>query len=67
MNHQPNNLMVYTSGSQTCSNRYPNHGSDYVLLPSKIFSHFRLKISIAVITYDTDQHCDFSSALPTVE
>jgi len=29
---------VHTSGSQTCSNRYPNQGSDFVLLSSiKIF------------------------------
>jgi len=44
-------------------NRYPNQGSDYY--PQKLFSHFRSKISIAVITHNTDQHCDFGSALPT--
>jgi len=27
-------FILYFSGSQTCSNRYPNHGIDYVLLSS---------------------------------
>ena len=35
--------------------------------PQKIFSLFRSKTSIAVITHNTDQHCDFVSALPTEE
>jgi len=59
---------LYISVSQTCSNRYPNQGSDSVLLPSiKIFSYFRSKISSAVITHNTEQHCGFGSALPIVE
>jgi len=28
------NALLYPSGSQTCSSRYPNQGSDYVSLPS---------------------------------
>jgi len=33
--------------------------------PQKFFLHFRSKISIAVITQNTDQHCYFGSMLPT--
>jgi len=35
--------IVYSSGSQTCSNRYPNQSSDYVLLPSKFFFAFQVE------------------------
>jgi len=44
----------WCSDSQTFSNRYSNQGSDDVSSTSKFFSHFRLKISIAVITHNTD-------------
>jgi len=36
-------LMLWSSVSQTCSNRYPNQGSDYVSLPSKFFFTFQDK------------------------
>jgi len=34
-------ISLYSSRSQTCSNGYPNEGSDYILLSTnKKFSHF---------------------------
>jgi len=56
------------SGSQTFSNRYPNQGSDYILLPTnKNFSHFLSKMSFPMIAHTTEQHRGFGSALPPEE
>jgi len=61
-----NNTLQYASGSQTCSNRYPNQGSDYVLLPTnKKFSHFMWKISFAVIAHNTKQKCGLVLRYPS--
>ena len=53
MSKRPN---IEISGSQTCSNHYPNQGSDYVLLTTnKKFSHSMSKIPFAVIAHNTQQ------------
>jgi len=48
-------LWFYPSDSQTCSNRYPNRGGDYGLLPSMFYVVKRTK---------PEQHRGFVSALP---
>ena len=54
-------MFAQDSGSQTYSSRYPNQGSDYVLLPS-IFCLVKKATS-----YNTEQHCGFRSSLPPEE
>jgi len=51
---------VRNSGSQICSNRYPNQDSDYILLPITLNVLRREK-------YTTEQHCGFGFALPPEE
>jgi len=51
---QQNILFVYNSVSQTCLNRYPDQGSNYVLITLNYF---------AVIAHNIQQH-GFGSALP---
>ena len=51
------------SGSLTCSNRDPKQGGDFVILCSLFCvlkrTHFRWKISFAVIAHNNEQHCWF--------